>query len=42
MNGLQMSMNFNLADMSNAAVTFIVAYGPTDTAPDTREHKDVV
>ena len=36
-----MSMTFNLTDKSNA-VTFIVAYGPTDTVSNTRKHKDVL
>ena len=35
-----MSMTFNLAGKSNA-VTFVVAYGPTDTVSNTREQKDV-
>ena len=35
-----MSMAFNLIGKSNA-VTFVVAYGPTDTVSNTREHKDV-
>ena len=35
-----MSMTFNLTGKSNA-VTFVVAYGPTDTVPNTREQKDV-
>ena len=35
-----MSMTFNLTGKSNA-VTFIVAYGPTDTVSNTREQKDV-
>ena len=35
-----MSMTFNLTGKSNA-VTFIVAYGPTDTVSNTREHKAV-
>ena len=34
-----MSMTFNLAAKSNA-VTFVVAYGPTDTVSNTREQKD--
>ena len=34
------SMTFYLAGKSNA-VTFVVAYGPTDTVSNTREHKDV-
>ena len=34
-----MSMTFNLTDKSNA-VTFVVAYGPTDTVSNTREQKD--
>ena len=34
------SMTFNLTGKSNA-VTFVVAYGPTDTVSNTREHKDV-
>ena len=35
-----MSMAFNLTGKSNA-VTFVVAYGPTDTVSNTREQKDV-
>ena len=35
-----MSMTFNLAGKSNA-VTFVVAYGPTDTVSNTREQKGV-
>ena len=35
-----MSMTFNLTGKSNA-VTFIVAYGPTYTVSNTREHKTV-
>ena len=35
-----MSMTFNLTGKSNA-VTFIVAYGPTDTLSNTREQKTV-
>ena len=35
-----MSMTFNLTGKSNA-VTFAMAYGPTDTVSNTREHKDV-
>ncbi|CAN0222163.1 unnamed protein product, partial [Ascophyllum nodosum] len=35
-----MSMTFNLTGKSNA-VTFVVAYGPTDTASNTREQKNV-
>ena len=35
-----MPMTFNLTGKSNA-VTFIVAYGPTDTVSNTREQKDV-
>ena len=35
-----MSMTFNLTGKSNA-VTFVVAYGPTDTVSNTREQKDV-
>ena len=35
-----MSMTFNLTGKSNA-VTFVVAYGPTDTVANTREQKDV-
>ena len=35
-----MSMNFNLTGKSNA-VTFVVAYGPTDTVSNTREQRDV-
>ncbi|CAN0156253.1 unnamed protein product, partial [Ascophyllum nodosum] len=34
-----MSMTFNLAGKSNA-ITFLVAYGPTDTVPNMREQKD--
>ena len=34
------SMAFNLTGKSNA-VTFVVAYGPTDTGSNTREQKDV-
>ena len=34
-------MTFNLADKSNA-ITFVVAYGPTDAVSNTREQKDVV
>ena len=33
-----MSMTFNLAGKSNAT-TSVVAYGPTDTASNTREQK---
>ena len=36
-----MSMTLNLVDTSNA-ITFIVAYGPTDTVSITREQKDAV
>ena len=32
--------DFNLADKPNA-IMFAVAYGPTDTVSNTREHKDV-
>ena len=35
-----MSMTFNLIGKSNA-VTFVVAYGPTDTVSNTREQKDM-
>ena len=35
-----MSMTFNLTGKSNA-VTFVVAYGPTDTLSNAREQKDV-
>ena len=35
-----MSITFNLAGKSNA-ITFVVAYGPTDTVSDMREQKDV-
>ena len=35
-----MSMTFNLSGNSNA-VTFVVAYGPTDTVYNTRQQKDV-
>ena len=35
-----MSMTFHLTGKSNA-VTFVVAYGPTDTVSNTREQKDV-
>ena len=35
-----MSMTFNLTGKSNA-VTFVVAYGPTDTVSNTREQKHV-
>ena len=35
-----MSMTFNLTGKSNA-VTFVVAYGPTDTVSHTREQKNV-
>ena len=35
-----MSMTFNLTDKSNA-ITFVVAYGPTDTVSNTRQQKDV-
>ena len=35
-----MSMTFNLTGKSNA-VTFVVAYGPTDTVSNTQEQKDV-
>ena len=34
------SMTFNLSDKSNA-ITFVVAYGPTDAVSNTGEHKDV-
>ena len=34
-----MSMTFNLAGKSNA-ITFVVAYGPTDTVSNTLEQKD--
>ena len=34
-----MSMTFNLAGKSNA-ITFVVAYGPTETVSNTREQKD--
>ena len=40
MNERLISMTFNLTGKSNA-VTFIVAYGPTDTVSNTREQKDV-
>ena len=40
-NGRLMSMTFNLAGKSNA-ITFVVAYGPTDTVSNTWEQKDVV
>ena len=33
-----MAMTFNLAGKSNA-ITFVVAYGPTDTLSNTREQK---
>ena len=33
-------MTFNLADKSNA-ITFVVAYGPTDTVSNARENKNV-
>ena len=33
------SMTFNLAGKSNA-ITFVVAYGPTDTVSNTREQRD--
>ena len=36
-----MSMTFNLAGKSNA-ITFVEAYGPTDTASNTREQKDAL
>ena len=36
MNELLMSTTFSLVDTSNA-ITFIVAYGPTDTVSNTRE-----
>ena len=39
MNELLIPMTLNLADTSNA-ITFIVAYGPTDTVSNTREQKD--
>ena len=35
-----MSMTFNLAGKSNA-ITFVVAYAPTDT-PQSREERDVL
>ena len=35
-----MSMTFNLTGNSNAA-TFVMAYGPTDTMPNTLEQKDM-
>ena len=35
-----MSMAFNLTGKSNA-ITFVVAYGPTDTVSNTRQQKDV-
>ena len=35
-----MSMTINLTGISNA-VTFVLAYGPTDTVSNTREQKDV-
>ena len=35
-----MSMTFNLTGQSNG-VTFVVAYGPTDTVSDTRDQRDV-
>ena len=35
-----MSITFNLAGKSNA-ITFVVAYDPTDTVSNTREQKDV-
>ena len=35
-----MSMTFNLTGKSNA-ITFLVAYGPTDTVSNTRQQKDV-
>ena len=35
-----MSMTFNLTGKSNA-ITFVVAYGPTDTVSNTRRQKDV-
>ena len=35
-----MSMTFNLTGKSNA-ITFVVAYGPTDTMSNTRQQKDV-
>ena len=41
MNELLMSTIFSLVDTSNA-ITFIVAYGPTDTVSNTREQKDAV
>ena len=34
-----MSMTFNFAGKS-IAITFVAAYGPTDTVPNTREQKD--
>ena len=33
-------MTFNLTGKSNA-ITFVVAYGPTDTVSNTRQQKDV-
>ena len=36
-----MSMTFNLAGKSNA-ITFLVAYGPTDTVSNTREQEDAL
>ena len=39
-NELLMSMTFNLTGKSNA-ITFFVAYGPTDTVSNTRQQKDV-
>ena len=41
MKELLMSMTFNLADTSNA-ITFFVAYSPTDTVSNTREQKNAV
>ena len=35
-----MSTTFNLTGKSNA-ITFVVAYGPTNTVSNTRQHKDV-
>ena len=39
-NARLMSMAFNLTGKFNA-VTFVVAYGPTDTVSNTREQKDM-
>ena len=41
MKELLMSMTFNLADTSNA-ITFFMAYSPTDTVSNTREQKNAV